>query len=98
MTTALHDFYPHCAGIITRRSTSDSAPHASPERPSIWRTSAFARVDGKLSNFSVAGSNLTMAFAAQSVSHTLSLSSTHTEYVCALPGSFHSRHARVAGS
>ena len=56
-------------------------------------------IDGKLSNFCVTGSNLTMAFALQSVNHTLSWSSTHTEYACGLPpGSFHSRHARVAGS
>ena len=30
----------HCAGTITSRSTPDSAPHASPARPSIWRTLA----------------------------------------------------------
>src|SRR5262245_49628996 len=66
-------------GTITSRSTPDSAPHASPARPSICRTWAFARVDGKLANFSVSGSNLTMALVVQSVSHTLSFSSTHTE-------------------
>ena len=52
---------------------------------------------GSFSNFCVTGSNLTMAFALHWVNHTLSWSSTHTEYACGLPpGSFHSRHARVA--
>ena len=47
------------AGTITRRSRPDSAPHASPERPSIWRTLAPSRFEGKLSNFSVSGSKRT---------------------------------------
>jgi hypothetical protein len=34
----------------------------------------------------------------QSVSQTPSPGSTHTEYVRASPGSFHSRHAFAAGS
>src|SRR5205814_7007626 len=85
----------HGAGTITSRSKPDSAPQASPDRPSICRTLARSWLEGKLSNFSVTGSNRTMALMLQSVSQTLSLSSTHTEYVCALPGSFHSRHAEV---
>ena len=86
------------AGTITNRSTPDSAPHASPARPSICRTVACSRFDGKLSNFCVTGSNLTMAFALHSVNHTLSWSLTHTAYACGLPpGSFHSRHHASPG-
>src|SRR6202022_3778471 len=69
----------HGAGTITSRSDPDSAPQASPDRPSIWRTLARSWFEGKLSNFSVTGSNRTMALMLQSVSQTLSLSSTHTE-------------------
>ena len=36
---------------MTSRSTPDSAPHASPARPSICRTFALPRFDGKLSNY-----------------------------------------------
>src|SRR5258706_1039392 len=90
--------FRYCAGTITSRSSPDSAPHASPARPSICRTFACSLFDAKVSNFSVTGSNLTMALMLQSVSHTLSWLSTQTEYVCALPGNFHSRHARVAAS
>ena len=60
------------AGTITSRSLPDSAPQASPARPSICRTSAPRRSEAKLSNFSVAGSNLTIALIDQSVSQTLS--------------------------
>jgi hypothetical protein len=60
----------------TSRSVPDSAPHASPGRPSIWRTEAARLLLGKLSNFSVTGSKRTMALAVKSVSQTLSLSST----------------------
>src|SRR5205807_766376 len=69
----------YCAGTITSRSKPDSAPQASPDRPSICRTLARSWFEGKLSNFSVTGSNRTMALMLQSVSQTLSLSSTHTE-------------------
>ncbi len=62
----------YCVGTLTRRSVPDSAPHTSPLRPSIWRTLARSRLDGKLSNFSVTGSNLTMALRDQSDSQTLS--------------------------
>src|SRR5437867_9744618 len=88
----------YLAGTITSRSLPDSAPQASPARPSICRTSALRRSDGKVSNFSVTGSNLTIALVAQSVSQTLSRSSTHTEYAWALPGNFHSRQDLLAGS
>ena len=60
------------AGTITSRSLPDSAAQASPARPSICRTSAPRRSEAKLSNFSVAGSNLTIALIDQSVSQTLS--------------------------
>jgi len=62
----------YLAGTITSRSLPDSAPQASPARPSICRTSALRRSEGKLSNFSVTGSNLTIALIDQSVSQTLS--------------------------
>src|SRR5207244_8674923 len=88
----------YLAGTITSRSLPDSAPQASPARPSICRTSALRRSEGKLSNFSVTGSNLTIALIDQSVSQTLSRSSTHTEYAWALPGNFHSRQDLLAGS
>jgi len=60
------------AGTITSRSLPDSAPQASPARPSICRTSAPRRSEANVSNFSVAGSNLTIALIDQSVSQTLS--------------------------
>ena len=69
----------HGPGTITSRSVPDSAPHASPLRPSICRTLASGRFDGKLVNFSVAGSKRTMALLTQSVSQTPSSASTHTE-------------------
>ena len=62
--------------ITTSRSVPDSAPHASPDRPSIWRTAAPRLFDGKLSNFSVAGSKRRIALAMKSVTQTLSFSST----------------------
>ena len=60
------------AGTMTSRSLPDSAPQASPVRPSICLTSAPRRSEAKVSNFSVAGSNLTIALIDQSVSQTLS--------------------------
>src|SRR6185295_4722816 len=60
----------------TSRSVPDSAPQASPGRPSIWRTEAPLLLLGKLSNFSVAGSNRRIALATKSVTQILSLSST----------------------
>ena len=59
------------AGTITSRSRPDSAPHTSPDRPSIWRTLAPER-PGTLSNFSLTGSKRTIALVLQSVSQTLS--------------------------
>src|SRR5262249_60081646 len=60
------------------RSVPDSAIHASPLRPSSWRTLAPGLSLGKLSKVSDSGSKRTTALAAQSVSHTLSSGSTHT--------------------
>src|SRR5262245_23426813 len=72
----------YCVAVVVRitrrRSVPDSAAHVSPLRPSIWRTSEFGLSLGKLSNFSVAGSNRTMLFEVQSLSQTLSSGSTHT--------------------
>src|SRR5205085_6135203 len=65
-----HGFY--LAGTMTNRSLPDSAPHTSPARPSICRTSAPRLSEAKLSNFSVTGSNLTIALVDQSVNQTLS--------------------------
>ena len=62
--------------ISTSRLLPDSAPQASPGRPSIWRTCAPRWLLGKLSNFSVAGSNRTIELVMKSVSQTLSCSST----------------------
>ena len=64
------------SGTTTSRSTPDSAPQASPGRPSIWRTAAFARVDSKDWNVSVSGSNRRTAFWPKSVTQTASSSST----------------------
>src|SRR5205823_9807480 len=64
-------------------SVPDSAIQVSIEpsllRPRSWRTLAFGRSLGKLSNFSLAGSNRTIAFAVQSDNHTLSSGSTRSE-------------------
>src|SRR6476659_9156116 len=67
--------------ITTSRSVPDSPPHASPGRPSIWRTLAPRLSLGKVVKVSVLGSKRWMALAAQSVAHTRSLSSTKIEYV-----------------
>ncbi len=66
----------HFVEITTSRSVPDSAPHASPGRPSICRTCAFGLSLGKRSNFSVRGSKRRIALVDHSVSHTLSWSST----------------------
>src|SRR5262249_34196923 len=62
--------------ITTSRSVPDSPPHASPGRPSIWRTFAFFLSLGKVVKVSVLGSKRCTALAGQSVAHTRSPSST----------------------
>src|SRR2546427_96590 len=60
----------------TSLSTPDSAAHTSPGRPRIWRTSPPAVGNGKTANVSRVGSNRTRALAPQSLSQTMSWSST----------------------
>src|ERR1700730_5896905 len=66
----------HFTPKTTSRLVPDSGAHTSPGRPRIWRTLAPGRSLGNTSNFSVAGSKRTMALAPQSLSHTMSRSST----------------------
>src|SRR5579884_4187831 len=62
----------------TSRSRPDSAPHTSPGRPASCRTAASACGRGIWVKVAPAGSNRTRALAPQSLSHTVSRSSTKT--------------------
>src|SRR5436853_7102219 len=62
----------------TSLSTPDSAPHTSPGRPRIWRTSAPVVGNAKTANVSRNGSNRTRALAPQSLRQTTSSSATST--------------------
>src|SRR5215204_4299052 len=68
--------------ITTSLSAADSAPHTSPGRPRIWRTSPGSLGSGYEVNRSVSGSKRTRALPPKSLSHTLSSSSTYTAYAC----------------
>ena len=61
------------------RSVPLSPPQASPATPSICRTFAPGRSEGKARKLASFGSKRTTAFAAKSVSQTLSEGSTQTE-------------------
>src|SRR5947207_2780357 len=77
----------------TSLSCPDMAPQTSPWRPSISRTFAFGDGCARTTKVSVAGSKRASPFAPQSVTHTMSASSTNTAYAIGLvPGSFHSFH------
>src|SRR5215469_8021302 len=53
-------------------SALDSAPQISPLRPASCRTLAYRSGSGKDSNFSLLGSNRSIAFDPQSLTHTIS--------------------------
>src|SRR5215831_9435680 len=85
--------------MTTSLSAPDSAPHISPDLPKIWRT--LAPGVGKVTtlNFSLIGSNRTIAFASKSLDHTVLFLSTYTAYGIGLsPGTVHSFHWLVSGS